>query len=120
VKKGSTHSSKFKATTSDKKKGNIFQAYGNYEEGCNKSTKKTMSIGNYCLMLTAKLRDDPPVARRSAYICFNCSIPGAPIKTTYGINSVLLCNSLRALGAQSRIHIFPGKEINKVVKVFCD
>jgi hypothetical protein len=72
--------------------------------------KKTMSIGNYCLMLTAKLRDDPPVARRSAYICFNCSIPGAPIKTTYGINSVLLCNSLRALGAQSRIHIFPGKE----------
>jgi hypothetical protein len=67
-------------------------------------------------MLTAKLRDEPPVARRSAYICFNCSMPGAPINMTNGMNSVLLCKSLRALGAQSRIHILPGIQENKEKK----
>lgn len=67
------------------------------------------------ILHTAKFFCEPPVALRSAYNCFNCSIPGAPMNITYGINSVLLCNIFNAFGAQSRTHIFPKFKRNGLV-----
>lgn len=58
-------------------------------------------------IFTARFFCEPPVARRSAYNCFNCSIPGAAMNITYGMNSGLLYRTFNAFGEQSRTHILP-------------
>lgn len=62
---------------------------------------------------TDKFRCEPPLIRLSEYNCFNCSIPGAPMNMTYGMNSVLLWSIFNAFGAQSKTHILP--EIHKSI-----
>lgn len=67
---------------------------------------------------TDKFLCEPPVTLRSAYNCFNVSIPGAAINITYGINSVLLWSIFNAFGAQSKTHILPinNKHQNDIFK----
>lgn len=70
-------------------------------------SKIAFSEHDHISIFTAKFLCEPPVTLRSAYNCFNVSMPGAAMNITYGMNSVLLWSIFNAFGAQSNTHILP-------------
>jgi hypothetical protein len=66
----------------------------------NNSSSKTQgkylpTLYNYAL--TVRFLLDDPVERPIPYRCFNCSIPGAAMNITYGMNSEELWSIFKAL-----------------------